>query len=182
MGERLLRHNLTFGSDSLTCHADPSALDDVGTSGQQAGPRASEGMGTMRSMAPPHPGLELQRLEQTGRGRRKHAQATPQSDLPRPWRDAACLRSGVGAEKGTQTGRQDGRSTGPRECAVRDCDAWCCQPCGQSLAPGATGRGEHRRGACAIWGSRSSLAWSCKVRRACAASARQRTPFIELQP
>ena len=31
-------------------------------------------------------------------------------------------------------------------------------------------------------GSRSRLAWSCKVRRACAASARQRMPSIELQP
>ena len=31
-------------SDGLTCHADPSALDDFGTFGQQAGPRASEGM------------------------------------------------------------------------------------------------------------------------------------------
>ena len=30
VGEPLLRHDLTFGSDGLSCHADPSALEVKG--------------------------------------------------------------------------------------------------------------------------------------------------------
>ena len=42
VGEPLLRHDLTFGSDGLTCHADTSELDDFGTSGQQSGKRGRD--------------------------------------------------------------------------------------------------------------------------------------------
>ena len=48
MGEPLLWHDLTFGADGLSRHADPRALDDFSASGQQACPRASEGMVAIR--------------------------------------------------------------------------------------------------------------------------------------
>ena len=104
VGEPLLRHDLPFGSDGLTCHADPSALDEFGTSGQQAGSRASKGIRVHGATA------SWVGAAAAGANRQGQAQATPQSDLHRLWRDAACLvaryggsgmRSRLGAEKST---------------------------------------------------------------------------------
>ena len=106
-------------SDGLTCHADPSALDDFGTSGQQASSRASQSMIAVRVHGATASWLEPQRLEQTSK-----AQATPQSHLHRLWRDIA--RYGSESCSGIPLGSGEGHAswTAPARRCEHDLGLW----------------------------------------------------------
>ena len=88
-------------------------------------------------------------------------------------RHAVPLGSG---ERARELGGKEERSTRSRECTVRVRDAWYCHPRGQSPAPGATGGAGRAPSRSMRHVGQSLQPWSCNMRRACAASARQRTP------
>ena len=124
-------------------------------------------------MVPPHPGLGPQRLEQRGKGRPRrrlkaiciacggmrlassHGMAVSQA----PARGPAWER-----RRARELGGKEGRSTRSRECTVRVRDAWCCQPCGQSPAPGATGGAGRPTSRSMRHVGQSLQPWSCNMR------------------
>ena len=82
------------------------------------------------------------------------------------------MRSCLEAEKCARTLRQREQE----HTIVRVRDAWYCQPCGQSLASFATGGAGRAMSRSMCHVGQSLQPWSCKVRCACAASAKQCVP------
>ena len=122
VGEPLLRHDLTFGSDGLTCHADPCALDDFGTSGQQAGGSAA---------LPQRPGAS----GSWSRSLRRNAiciASGGERGVGVAWdslEPCSGVRTGLGTQQRTAGRQQKGSSTWSRKKRFRVRDAQCCHPC-----------------------------------------------------
>ena len=115
-----------------------------------------------------------------GANRQGQAKASPERNLHGLWRAAVSHAPACGPawerSSARELGGKESRSKQSRECTVRVRDAWYCQPCGQSPAPEAAG-GAGRAPSSSIRHVGQSLQpWSCKVRRAFAASARQCAP------